>query len=230
MCKARLCTFWYNESVKTKIHAVGEYFHIYNRGVRKQPIFEIDADRFRFLFLLLVFQADIPIKNMSREIKQSVQSLALHIENKLAEQVIKGRTVELVHFCLMPNHFHLILKECEEGAIVRYMHRVLTAYSKYFNIRHEKSGHLFEGSYRSKLIEDDRQLMHLSVYIHKNPRELREWAEKEHLYPWSSYQDCLFENRFGKLLVTNVVTDRYRSSEDSYRKFLDSSTAKDPFE
>lgn len=156
-----------------------------------------------------------------------MQSQALHIEKKLAEEIIKGRTIELVAFCFMPNHFHLILKELKEESIVRYMQRVMTAYSKYFNIRHEKSGHLFEGSYRSKLIEDDTQLMHLSAYIHKNPRELAEWKGREYSYPWSSCQDYISKNRFGNLLVTDMITGRFKENNDSYIKFLNSSLAKE---
>ncbi len=213
---------------KIKNHAPEEYYHIYNRGMQKQPIFETDKDRLRFLFLLFVFQGKNSIKNINREIKQNVQSSTLHILPELEKEILKERTVELVSFCLMPNHFHLQILEKTEGGIPKYMQRVLTAYTKYFNVRHQKSGHLLQGSYKSVLMEDDLQLMHTSAYIHKNPNELIQWKNKYEKYPWSSIQDYLFENRFGKLLSTNIILDRYKNDKtDSYRNFVKTSSAKE---
>jgi putative transposase len=212
-----------------RLHAPGEYQHIFDRGMQKQPTFEIDADYLRFLFLILTFQGEKTIKNISREIKQSVQSRTLHIDQDLKKEILKNRMVELVAFCLVPNHFHLMLRELVEGGISKYMQRVLTAYVKYFNLRHDKSGYLFQGKYKSVHIEDDRQLMHTSAYIHKHPCELGSWLGKEDKYPWSSYQDCIGENRFDKLLVTDIITERYIEEKGtfSYKKFVSSSPAKE---
>lgn len=224
---------------KLKNHAPGEYYHIFNRGMQKQPIFETDIDRFRFLFLLFAFQGKNSIKNVSREIKQSVQSVrrsvrsrTLHIKLELESDVIKNRLVELVCFSLMPNHFHLLVLEREEGGIAKYMQRVLTAYTKYFNIRHEKSGHLLQGSYKSVWIKDDRQLMHTSAYIHKNCCELKNWKGKESIYPWSSCSDYLGQSRWGKLLSQEIILDRYVEDKggDSYSHFLKTSPAKEKLE
>jgi len=214
---------------KIKNHAPEEYYHIYNRGMQKQPIFETDKDRLRFLFLLFVFQGKDSIKNISREIKQSVQSSTLHIKPELEKEVLKNRTIELVSFCLMPNHFHLQILEKTEGGIAKYMQRILTAYTKYFNVRHQKSGHLLQGSYKSVLMEDDVQLMHTSAYIHKNPRELTSWKGREDEYPWSSFQDYILENRWGKLLSMNIILDRYDNGEKAilYKDFIDTSPAKE---
>ena len=214
---------------KIKNHAPEEYYHIYNRGMQKQPIFETDNDRLRFLFLLFAFQGKNPIKNISREIKQSVQSSTLHIRPELEKEILKNRTMELVSFCLMPNHFHLQILEKTDGGIAKYMQRVLTAYTKYFNVRHQKSGHLLQGSYKSVLMEDDLQLMHTSAYIHKNPRELTDWKGKEDKYPWSSFQDYIFFNRWGRLLFTGIILDRYADNKKAvlYKNFVDTSLAKE---
>lgn len=209
-----------------RLHAPGEYFHVFDRGVQKQAIFQIEADYVRFLFLILTFQGEFTIKNISREIKESVQSRTLHINEELEQEILKDRMVELILFCLMPNHFHLMVRELEEGGLSKYMHRVLTAYVKYFNLRHDKSGYLFQGKYKDVHVKNDRQLMHTSAYIHKHPREIG-WVEKEHLYTWSSYQDCIAENRFGKLLVPDIVTERYRNEKGSYREFVSTSPAKE---
>ncbi len=168
------------------------------------------------------------IKNMSREIKHSVQSRTLHIDESLVEMILSHRIVEVASFCLMPNHFHLLLKEVEENGIAKYMQRILTAYTKYFNTRHAKTGHLFQGSYKSVHIENDTQLMHVSAYIHKNPCEIYGWAGKEDMFPWSSYQDYVSDNRFENLLVTHLITDRFQERGiGTYRKFVSTSPAKE---
>jgi len=214
---------------KIKNHAPEEYYHIYNRGMQKQPIFETDKDRLRFLFLLLVFQGKNSIKNISREIKQSVQSSTLHINPELEKDILQNRTVELVSFCLMPNHFHLQILEKTEGGIAKYMQRILTAYTKYFNVKHQKNGHLLQGSYKSVLMKDDLQLIHTSAYIHKNSNELSQWKEKYDTYPWSSFQDYISLNRFGKLLSTDIILGRYDNSKKAifYRNFVETSPAKE---
>lgn len=161
--------------------------------------------------------------------EQSVQSSTLHISNKLREEVLKDRMVELVLFCFVPNHFHIVVRELIDNGISKYMQRVLTAYTKYFNIRHEKTGHLFQGPYKSVHIEDDRQLMHTSAYIHKHPCEINGWLGREDKYPWSSYQDCINRNRFDELLITGIITERYIENKgvSSYKKFVSSSPAKE---
>lgn len=215
---------------KIKNHAPEEYYHIYNRGMQKQPIFETDKDRLRFLFLLLTFQGRNSIKNISREIKESVQSSTLHIKDELKKEILENKTIELLSFCLMPNHFHLILSEKEDGGIAKYMQRVLTAYTKYFNLRHQKSGHLLQGSYKSVWIENDTQLMHTSAYIHKNPTELSEWKKNEDKYYWSSFQDYININRWGKLLSTDIILNRFDNNENNiknYKEFVKTSSAKE---
>lgn len=202
--------------------APGEHYHIFNRGVNKQIIFHDTRDYFRFLFIILHFQSPKVFQNISRFVEEFIQSRAL---NSLAQEIIEKRTVELVSFCIMPNHFHLIVKELEEGGISTYMQRVLTAYSKYYNTKHEKSGHIFQGPYRAVHIGDDRQLLYLSTYIHRNPREISRWFNKEDQYPWSSYQDCIRENRWGKLLLPDVLMGEFKNKEH-YAEFIKTSKAK----
>ncbi len=202
--------------------AFGEFYHIYNRGMQKQPIFTSDADRFRFLFLILVLQGKNPIRNMSRSVKTSVQHSMLHISDETKNDILKNRNIELVAFCLMPNHFHLIVHEIEENGISKYMQRVQNAYTKYFNTKYEKTGHLFQGSYKSKHIMDDRYLLYLSAYVHKNPCELFNIKDQEEKYYWSSFQDYIDDNRFPFLLMTDVVSARYKNEmgKMTYKKFV----------
>jgi len=201
--------------------APGEYYHICNRAVNKQTIFHDTRDYFRFLFLILYFQSPMVFQQLGRLVKDFVLSRALDIKG----EVVKKRKIELVAFCIMPNHFHLIVKELEEAGIATHMQRVLTAYSKYYNTKYEKSGHVFQGPYRAIHISDDPQLKYLSAYIHRNPRELVGWLNKVDKYQWSSYQDYIGENRWGDLLVPDIVLGQFKNKE-RYHEFVKMSTAK----
>ncbi|MEX2028313.1 MAG: transposase [Candidatus Curtissbacteria bacterium] len=206
--------------------APGEYYHIYNRGVNKQKIFHDKTDCIRFIFLILYFQSPVTFPQIGRAVKYFVKHSVFDTNAENIPKIIKSRFVELIMFCLMPNHFHLVLKEVEEGGIARYMQRVLNSYSKYYNAKYQKSGHLFQGPYCAVHIKDDRQLMYLSAYIHKNSRELSEWKNREDLYPWSSYQDYIEENRWGDLLMSSIVIDRFKDKKE-YLQFVQSSGAKE---
>ena len=124
-----------------------------------------------------------------------------------------------------PNHFHLTVYELEENGISRYMQRVLNSYTKYFNVRYKKSGHLFQGPYKIVHIENEKQLLYLSAYIHRNPIELKKWMKKLEHYPWSSYQDY-FKNRWGALIQAGIIKEQFKN-ENEYRLFVETSGAKD---
>lgn len=208
---------------------LGEYHHVFNRGMQKQPIFTKNADQYRFLFLLLTLQGSFTVPNINRILKSSVERSILKIDLYLVEEILKDRQVELVSFCLMPNHFHLIVRELHEGGISKYMQRLQNAYTKYFNTKYNKSGHLFQSSYKSKVILDDLYLMHLSAYIHKNPKEFSDKVGREDSYYWSSYQDCVLNNRFPNLLAPEVLLKKEENFnyKESYREFVRTSLAKE---
>jgi len=206
--------------------AVGQFYHIYNRGVNKQNIFLDRRDHIRFLFILLTFQSKLPIYNIGRYVSTLIKHSVFNITKEIFNKITENRIVELVSFVLMPNHFHLILHEVEESGISRYMQKVLNAYAKYFNTKYKRSGHLFQGPFHAVHIETNEQLLHLSAYIHRNPRELKEWKNKEHKYPWSSFQDLYNKNRWGELLVSNIIMEQFKNREE-YKNFIDTSGAKD---
>ena len=206
--------------------SVGEYYHIFNRGVGKKIIFKDDRDRIRFLFLILYFQTENNFPQISRIVSSYIKHRVFDINNDIKNEIIKERFVELTGFVLMPNHFHLIVKEIKEGGMGKYMQRVLNSYTKYFNTRYDISGHLFGGPYKAVHVEDDKQLLYLSAYIHLNPRELSEWYKKENLFPWSSYQDYIEENRWDKVLKTEIVLEQFKDKKE-YKNFVETSGAKE---
>lgn len=207
--------------IRGNLIAPGEYYHLCNRGVNKQAIFHDNKDYQRFLFLLLYFQSDARFPQVSRSVKEFVKHPML--DN--VDDIINKRTVELTAFCIMPNHFHLVVKEVEEGGITSYIQRISNAYAKYYNTKYNKSGHVLQGAYRLVHVNSDRQIMHLSAYVHRNPREISKWFKKEDQYPWSSYQDFIAKNRWSNLLMTDVVTDQFKS-RDSYHEFVRTSPTK----
>lgn len=212
--------------MRTTSIAQGEHYHIFNRGNNKQIIFLDERDKIRFLFLILHFQSSVFFENLGRQVSHFVGNRAFNIDENDIEKIVKERYAELINFTIMPNHFHLVVHELKEGGIARYMQRVLCAYTKYFNVKYQKSGHVFQGPYKAVHIGDNEQLLYLSAYIHRNPRELPEWKNKEHLYPWSSYQDYTKKNRWGKLLAQDLLLNQFLGKE-GYENFVKSSPAKE---
>lgn len=228
MCETELCTFLdinYNENMRNISIAQGEHYHVFNRGNNKQLLFLDKKDYARFLFLIIYFQSPIVFTNISRKIDYFVKNGKFDFSSEDAEKIAKQRYVEVINFVIMPNHFHITLSEFEENGTSKYMQRVLCAYTKYFNTKYQKSGHVFQGPYKAVHIKDNNQLLYLSTYIHRNPREINDWKDKEHSYPWSSYKSYTQENQWGKLLMQDLILDQF-SDKKGYDKFVKSSSAK----
>lgn len=206
--------------------APGEFYHLYSRGNNKRKIFYDDRDRVRFLFLLLYHQSPESFLNLGRQVSYHVRHQVFNINKEIQQDILKSKFVKLISFVLMPNHFHLIVMERKPKGISRYMQKTLDAYAKYFNAKYENSGHLFQGPFGAVHVEDDNQLLYLSAYIHRNPRELSGWRNRELKYPWSSYQDFAIGNRWGKLLEPKIILDQFDDGSD-YKNFVESSSAKD---
>ncbi len=126
----------------------------------------------------------------------------------------------------MPNHFHLLIREIKEGGTAKYMQRIQNSFTKYINTKYKKSGHLFQGAYKAVNMGGNEQLLYLSSYIHKNPKEMKEWNKNEIKFPWSSYQDCVLINRWGDFLKHEIITSQF-SKKDSYEEFVKTSMAKE---
>ncbi len=212
--------------MRTTEIAEGEYYHICNRSNDRDLIFREKRDYVRFLFSILYFQSPLSFSNPSRFVSYFVRHSVFNIDNEQTQQILKDRFVHLVGFTLMPNHFHLILYENRSGGIAKYMQRVLNGYTKYFNTKYKKIGHLFSGPYRAVHTEDNEQLLHLSAYVHRNQRGLKDWQSKEKEYPWSSYRDYTEENRWGRLLEQDIILEQFKYKEE-YGEFVETSGAKD---
>ncbi len=211
--------------MRRTIFAPGEYYHLFNRGNNKQIIFDNDRDYCRLLFLIFILQFPDKIENINRLVTDDVLSLASNIL-ELRKKIDSTPMVNVIAFCLMPNHFHLLIQELCKGGVTKYMHRLSTAYTKYINKKYTKVGHLFQGPFGSTHIQSNEQLLYTSAYIHLNTREIYQWKNKEHLYPWSSYQDYIIKNRFGSLLSSSIVLDQFENNT-KYQTFVESTGAKE---
>jgi len=203
------------------------YYHICNRSNDESSIFLDERDYSRFLFFILVYQAPFPFYNIGRQSSYFFKHSQFNIPKETIRQIINKRIAELNAFTIMPNHFHILAQEKTDNnsGIPRYLQRIQTGYAKYFNAKYGKRGHLFQGSFRAVCVETNEQLLYLSAYLHRNPRELKEWKDKEVNYPWSSYQDFVKNNRWGELLKPDIILDQF-SGINEYYKFIETSTAK----
>lgn len=203
----------------------GEYYHILGRGNNKENIFINDRDYIRFLFLILYFQSPTSFENISRIVDAYIKQGRFAINPDTVNEILRKRFVNLIGFALMPNHYHLIVYERKAGGISRYMQRILNSSTKYFNLKYERVGHLFQGPYKSVHVEDNDQLLHLSSYLHLNPKDLNKWRSKEIEYPWSSFQDYAHKNRWGRLLATDIIMNQFDDGKE-YEEFTLTSGAK----
>jgi len=148
--------------------APGEYYHVFNRGVDKRDIFMDEYDFKRFLQGLVEFNVLEPIGSIYENRFKSAKgdkrlgSLAPKSTGK------KESLTDLICYCLNPNHFHLVLFQKQENVIQRFMQRLGTGYTNYFNEKYSRSGSLFQGPYKAVHIESNTQLLHTSVYVNLN--------------------------------------------------------------
>ena len=196
--------------------AVGEHYHIYSRGVEKRKIFMNTKDYNRFVALLYIMNQDAPFTmgNFLRDKNKSLEDIFTEKREKTL--------VSVLGYCLMPNHFHLILYENSEGGISKFMGKLLTAYSMYFNTKYERSGPLFTHPFKSEHISNESQYVYIFSYVHLNPISIidKKWKEngiknkkeaEEFLkkYQFSSYLDFLNKNRLESAIVDFSMIPRY---------------------
>jgi len=141
---------------------VGSYVHVVKRGTRGLPIVRDEIDRFRFLLMLTHFNDEFASLNWYRDLKDTDLHNSLIRPEHWPTQV---RLVNIIAFCLVENHFHLILQELTEGGIARFMKRLGIGMAKKYNERYKESGSLFQGAYRAKTISDDRYFRYVSAYV-----------------------------------------------------------------
>lgn len=181
-----------------------EIYHVFNRGVEKRNIFLGKREYEHFIDTLKHYR-QIPKKKLSRRGKT------------LSGQRESDRSVEILGYCLMPNHFHLLLKQVSDGGISHFMRKSANSYTRYFNIKNDRVGPLFQGSFKAVRVETDEQLLHVSRYIHLNPlvsglvRGLKN-------YKWTSYPVYIGE-KDSDLVANKEILSHFSSNKD-YEEFV----------
>ena len=194
---------------------IDEWYHCYNRGVDKRRVFLTKKDYERFLLLMYTGNASVPAHTFHLKDKQLLAVLS-------DDTLDRGEPiVEIGAYSLMPNHFHLILKEIQKGGVALFMQKVFTGYTMYFNTKNERTGSLFAGTFKSKHVDGDDYLKHLISYIHLNPIDLfaPDWKrgnanttiieKRLEEYPYSSLQDFLGTTRIERRLLGDKIFELF---------------------
>ncbi|MFA4842476.1 MAG: transposase [Candidatus Omnitrophota bacterium] len=209
--------------MKTIKFSNNAFYHIYNRGVDKRQVFYEDKDYLRLIHSLYEFndkRSALPHYKTSSEAlfqRGSSRELLVHI----------------ICFCLMGNHFHLVLEQLTDGGITKFMRKLGTGYTLYFNKKHERNGVLFQGQFKAIRIEREEYLLHLSRYIHLNPVDILEpnwkregiknwYAIRSFLnrYRWSSFIDYTGGKNFPSLIKESIL-NTYFNEPAQYQKFIE---------
>jgi putative transposase len=189
-----------------------EYYHIYNRGVDKRVVFQDESDYFRFYISLILLNGkkDGLMKDW-RDFQKWHPRAQLW---EFLKQCPKGEDiVEIVAYCLNPNHFHLLLRQKTEDGIKKYMHKVSTSYTNYFNAKYDRSGALFQGRFKSSHIKSTAKLLYMSVYISCNS-EIHGISTAKN-YSWCSFGEYISEDSKSKLCSgKKVISDNFGDADD----------------
>lgn len=201
---------WYNFGMKNRDYknfAAGEIYHIFNRGVNKENIFLTDVDYKVFLYRLRenLFPELVDKKKLS------------WVERR--RKTLPPKSFDLISYCLMPNHFHLLIQQKTDLPITKLLLKACTSYSMCFNKANKRIGTVFQGCFKAVSVDDNEQLLWTSFYIHKNPLEAG-LVDNLKDYRWSSYHEY-----FGKsdieVCKKEIITGQFNSETEYFKYFED---------
>lgn len=215
----------------------GEFYHIYNRGVLGVKTFRNVRDYIRFQECLKEFNTP---ENIDIQLIRSMKKN--HLNQNSPPPTNHQQLVKILAYCIMPNHFHLLLQQIRDHGIPLFMQKIGTGYTMYFNKKYDSRGHIFQGRYQAVHITDANHLLHTSLYIHLNPIKKRDdlvikmdltedQLKKAVYYPWSSFSEYYGDpaneipaeirytrpNIHRNILLSFLPEDR---PENPYRAFL----------
>ncbi|GMR18879.1 MAG: hypothetical protein BMS9Abin34_001 [Patescibacteria group bacterium] len=205
------------------------YYHVYNRGVEKRDIFATKRDYQRFLSTLVFYLHDQEIPyTVFQGSTPEVRAAYFQLNPRGSET----QRVRVLAYCLMPNHFHLLLKPVRADGVTKYVSDISNSHTKYFNLKNKRVGRLFQNTFKSKEVSSEPSLMQLTRYIHLNPvlstkTNLPTAAPAPQSYPYSSYAAWV------GLRPANIVNNeelktwlRWAGGSDKYKEFVEAKLAK----
>jgi len=222
------CPSQYSVDMARQSLGVDTYIHVYNRGVKKLPIYRKRTDLQRLLFNLYYFNhIDRMPDNWRRELKTSEGLMDFHWPDTWGE---RQPIVSILAFSVMSNHLHLMVKEIIEGGTSRFMHRVSMGYSKFINEKYEESGILFQGPFKSRVVEEDTDFRNLAVYVMvKNPFELYPGGLRRAIGNFDDAYERMASDPFNSLgtysgtrispIVTKDLLGELFETPDSFKEF-----------
>ncbi len=195
-----------------------EYYHIYNRGVDKREVFLDTEDYVRFLNSMREFNDESTYEQRMYERNVASKELSSQIEELSSFDVVRlDNLVEIICYCVNPNHYHLILKQLRSDGVKTFMHKIGTGYTNYFNKKYKRSGSLFQGPFKSIHIDSNEYLLYLSAYVNKN-----NFIHGYNLVDWkySSLLDYLGK-RAGTLCNKESIMVQFNNDIERYKEFLE---------
>ena len=189
--------------------ATQEFYHIYNRGVDKRDIFMDSDDVARFLVCISIFNTKDPVGSVYEHSREEIRFGSLASKKKL---------VNFVAYCLNQNHYHFILEPLVDDGIQKFMHRLSTGYTNYFNEKYKRSGSLFQGTYKAIHINSNEYLLHLSAYVnlnHKVHKSLnKKWMKELNISSFKEYAGKMQKQFCAK----NIILGQFGSGKE-YESF-----------
>jgi len=197
------------------VFANNYYYHVFNRGIARQPIFITKKDYDRAVITLDYYRYKKPTLRLARALTLNKEEKGGFFNN-LKKQ---PKLVEIISYCLMPNHFHFLLKQKIDKGIPKFLSNFSNSYTRYFNTRRKRIGPLFQGIFKAVRIEEEEQLVHVSRYIHLNPvASLVIINEELSNYPWSSLSEYL-NSQIDSICDQETIFDFF-PSRGAYREFV----------
>lgn len=201
----------------------GEYYHVYNRGIEKRDIFLDGRDYSRFVHDLFEFNDSNPALDYR---------LLQKLRGGIVSPAERKQYVDILSWCLMPNHFHFLVRQCVNRGVSDFLQKIGTGFTTYFNKRYERDGRLFQGPFKARHIDNDSYLLHISRYIHLNPLDLfqpnwkddgiQDWYSTHQSleqYRWSSYRDWVGIKNFPSVMNLSLRTGLFKDEVD-YKQFI----------
>jgi len=207
---------------RKEVFANEEIYHIILRGLGDDLIFKDLNDYYRGIFSIYEFNnlKPVSIKYRRETRNRFKKAVRERVSDNLVEEDAREKLVEILCFCFMPNHIHLLIRQLKDGGITKFMRKVGAGYAGYFNRKNGRKGYVFQNRFRSVHIEDDNQLRVIFNYIHANPISLIEpgWKEKGiknfdkvikflEEYKWSSYRDYIGKENFPSVTNRNFMSE-----------------------
>jgi putative transposase len=203
--------------IRKVVLANNQIYHILNRSLHRIPIFQNVKEKKRIIDLINYYS----LKKRPCKFSRYKQFSKERKERVILELNPKGeKRVEIICFCLMPNHFHLLLRQRQENGVTRFMGDLQNSYVRYYNIKNNRKGPLFESQYKAVRISSEEQLLHVSRYIHLNPYSGYVVKNVNGLinYEWSSFKEYLnLANQ--ELCNKNIILNRFNNSKE-YKQFV----------